>query len=410
MSQHEILLDSSLEPTASESGRRELGYSAMVLSEVFPPQNGGSGKWLWEIYRRQPATNYVMAVGNSHGADPRDESFGQYVERIDLAMPFRGISNVKSVGHYLRQIRLVRSLAIRHNVKMIHAARPLSEGLIARALKLSSGIPYLCYVHGEDINIAMTSRELKLLTNSVLKNSERVIANSSFTQQLLLDDWGLSPERIVQMHPGVDTREFTPATDECERPKHWEGKTVLLTVGRLQKRKGHDMVIRAIAEIVRVIPNLHYAIVGGGEERETLERLAKELNVEDRVEFAGEINDSMLRLYHQQCDIFLLANRSIGRDVEGFGIVLLEAQACGKPVIAGASGGTIDTMLPGKSGYVLDCETPSELIETIRSSLSCASRRSQMGQIGREHVVTNFDWKSLADRANSLFASLSFNH
>ena len=290
---------------------------------------------------------------------------------------------------------------------MIHAARPLSEGLIARAVKLTSGIPYVCYVHGEDVNVAMTSRELRILTGSVLKHCDRVIANSSFTQQLLLDDWGVDPERIIQMHPGVDTRYFNPAADISQRPIHWSGKTVLLTVGRLQKRKGHDMVIRAVAELAKTIPNLHYAIVGGGGEREPLEQLAKDLKVADQIEFAGEIDDEQLRLYHQNCDVFVLANRTIGRDVEGFGIVLLEAQACGKPVIAGDSGGTIDTLLHGESGYIIDCETPAGLVEILKSQLSCADRRSEMGRVGREHVVNNFDWESLGSKANSIFKSFS---
>ena len=150
------------------------------------------------------------------------------------------------------------------------------------------------------------------------------------------------------------------------------------------------MVIRAVAKLADTMPDLHYAIVGGGAERESLEHLAKDLKVEDRIEFAGEIDDSQLRHYHQHCDIFLLANRTIGRDVEGFGIVLLEAQACGKPVIAGASGGTIDTMIPGKSGYIVDCDTPAGLVHVIKSKLSSKDRRSEMGQIGREHVVSNF--------------------
>ena len=381
----------------------------MVLSEVFPPQNGGSGKWLWEVYERQPTGNYLMAVGDLHGTDSRDQDYPQEIVRLDLAMPFRGISQTDSLKHYTRQFRTIRRLAIANDVKMIHAARPLSEGLIARAVKFATKIPYLCYVHGEDVNIAMTSRELKILTRSVLKHCSSIIANSSFTRELLLKDWGVSSDKIVLMHPGVDTRYFTPASSNSERPDHWKQKVVLLTVGRLQKRKGHDTVIRAISELADTGVPLHYVIVGGGEERERLESLAKTLDVKDQVEFAGEIDDVTLRRYHQNCDIFVLANRTIGRDVEGFGIVLLEAQACGKPVIAGASGGTTDTMLLGESGYVVNCDTPAELASIIRSEMLSADRRSQMGNIGRAHVVEQFDWEILGLRAGTVFRSIMVN-
>ncbi|PAY16595.1 glycosyl transferase family 1 [Rhodopirellula sp. SM50] len=378
----------------------------MVLSEVFPPQKGGSGNWLWEIYKRQTVGSYLMAVGNSQGDDPRDAEYPQQIERLNLAMPFRGISRFNSLGHYSRQIRLIRRLVRRRQVKLIHASRPLSEGLVARSVKFTDGIPYLCYVHGEDVNVAMSSRELKLLTQNVLKHASAIVANSSFTRQLLLSDWSIPAEKIILMHPGVDTDYFVPAEGDHGRPKSWTDKTVLMTVGRLQARKGHDTVIRALSELIHELPNLHYVIVGGGEERASLERLADSLEVAKHVEFVGEIDALALRQYYQHCDLFVLANRTIGRDVEGFGMVLLEAQACGKPVIAGASGGTIDTMRVGLSGNVIDCNTTQQLTKTIRSLAGDRTRLAQMGQAGRQHVVERFAWPSLARQAHEAFRSI----
>lgn len=348
-----------------------------------------------------------MAVGNSHGTDERDSEYPQEIQRLDLAMASRGIASIPSLREYARQIGLVRRIAKSGNIQMIHAARPLSEGLVARCVKFLTGIPYLCYVHGEDINAAKTSRELTLLTRSVLKHAQTIVANSNFTKKLLLEDWSLQPEHVTLMHPGVDTSYFVPAESVDGKSKNWIGKTVLLTVGRLQKRKGHDTVIQAIPSLLEAVPDLHYAIVGDGEERSRLERLAIENNVSDRVEFVGEINDSTLLECLQHCDIFVLANRNIDGDVEGFGIVLLEAQACGKPVIAGASGGTEDTMLVGQSGYIVDCATPDSLVEKLMELLSDPNRRKQMGCEGREHVTRLFDWEILGRKASKLFLPLS---
>src|SRR6056297_830249 len=102
----------------------------MLLSEVFPPQHGGSGKWFWEIYSRLPENRCLMVVGNSHGGDPRDATYPQPIERVDLHMDYRGVANFSSLKVYWRQARMVRRLAKQHRVQVIHAARPLSEGLV----------------------------------------------------------------------------------------------------------------------------------------------------------------------------------------------------------------------------------------------------------------------------------------
>ena len=118
----------------------------------------------------------------------------------------------------------------------------------------------------------------------------------------------------------------------------WTGRRVVLTVGALQKRKGQDMMIRALPAIRQRCPDVLYAIVGEGWERPYLESLVAELSVADLVQFRATPADDELIECYQQCDLFALPNRQVGWDFEGFGIVLLEAQACGKPVVTGQSG------------------------------------------------------------------------
>ena len=141
----------------------------------------------------------------------------------------------------------------------------------------------------------------------------------------------------------------------------WGERRVVLTVGRLQKRKGHDMMIRALPAIRRAVPDVLYAIVGDGEERAALEQLAEQEGVRQSVQFLGEVDDETLVRCYQQCDLFALPNRQVGGDIEGFGMVLLEAQACGRPVLAGASGGTAETMRVPETGRVVPCDRPQEL-------------------------------------------------
>jgi phosphatidylinositol alpha-1,6-mannosyltransferase len=180
---------------------------------------------------------------------------------------------------------------------------------------------------------------------------------------------------------------------------------VVLTVGRLQKRKGHDMMIRALGAIREAHPEVLYAVAGEGEERGALTALASELGVTGQVQFLGEVRDEELLGCYRQCDLFSLPNRQVGRDVEGFGMVLLEAQACGKPVLAGASGGTAETMQLGQTGRVTPCDEPAPLAAEVIDLLSDADLREQMGRAARVWVADHFDWDALRRQAERLFDS-----
>ncbi len=386
-----------------------LARSPLVLSEIFPPIRGGSGKWLSEIYARMDSVSGVMVVGTPPHAtsDFDDHRYPKPILREDLSMAFRGLANVSSLFAYGRIFRRVSRLVRLHRATEIHAARPLFEGLVARWIKWRLGIPYLCFVHGEDINVAMTSRELSLLTASVLNHAEKLVANSSFTQDLLLSDWRIPKERIEMMHPGVDCQYFQPIPTSTPRQLLPEDRRVLLTVGRLQERKGHDTLLMGLPSIREKVPDVLYAIAGDGEQRPMLQGLVEKLNLQQHVRFLGEIDDSTLRQCYRECDLFVLPNRSVGRDVEGFGIVLLEAQACGKPVIAGRSGGTKDAIDHGKTGLLVDCqnpESPGDLVNAICDMLGNPERLRVFGEAARSFVKNTFNWPILAQQAERALA------
>jgi phosphatidylinositol alpha-1,6-mannosyltransferase len=290
-------------------------------------------------------------------------------------------------------------------VAIVHAGRPLPEGLMALMLRVLTGTPYLCYVHGEEMNIAASSRELAWLARRVLARAELVIGNSRNTETILRRDWQLPSQRLRVLHPGVDTWRFSPAPRDSEVRARlgWTDRRVVLTVGRLQRRKGHDHLIRALPAIRQRVPDLLYAIVGDGEERTVLRELAGREGVSDMVQFLGELDDAMLVRCYQQCDLFVLPNREVNGDIEGFGIVLVEAQACGKPVVAGRSGGTAETMRVGETGQLVDCSSVPPLVETVSELLADPARCARMGEAGRSWVVQRFDWAVLSEEASRIF-------
>jgi phosphatidylinositol alpha-1,6-mannosyltransferase len=383
--------------------------TTLLLSDIFPPKTGGSGRWFWEVYRRLPREHFLVAAGEHPKAAAFDAGHDARVLRLPLEMRNRSPRSWTSLTHYLRITRAVRQIVRREKVGMIHAARPLSEGLVARAVKLVTGTPYVCYSHGEDINVATTSRELRWLTARVLRGASAIVANSNFTRQLLLNEWGAPPDRVRLLHPGVDCSYFVPAPPDAAVRERlgWSGRRVILTAGRLQRRKGQDTLIEVTAKLRERFPDVLCAIIGDGDERPRLEGLIQQFGVGEHVRFMGEISDADLLHCYQQCDVFALANRTIGKDVEGFGMVLLEAQACGRPVLAGASGGTAETLRPGESGVVVPCDRADEPAAALAELLSDPDRRQRMGAAGRAWVAGKFDWPILAAEAQQVFAEIA---
>jgi phosphatidylinositol alpha-1,6-mannosyltransferase len=177
----------------------------------------------------------------------------------------------------------------------------------------------------------------------------------------------------------------------------------VLTVGRLQKRKGHDMMIRALRAVREAVPGVLYVVLGDGDEAAALRLLAEREGAADDVQFLGEAGDDLLVDCYQQCDLFALPNRRVGGDIEGFGMVLLEAQACGKPVLAGASGGTAEAVNEPETGRVVRCDNPDTLAAAVIELLSDRDRLERMGEAARRWAVERFDWGALSRQAAALF-------
>jgi len=376
----------------------------LVLTEIFPPRTGGSGRWFWEIYRRLPREDYVIAAGDARGNQEFDRTHTLRVERIPLSLPKWGIRSLGGLRGYWRSLRAVEALLGRHRIDYLHCGRCLPEGWIAWLLKLRHGLPYLCYMHGEETALT-TSREYELMIRRVLAGAELVIANSRNTEGLLHRRWGVPPRKVRLLFPGVDATRFVPAerNDQVRHRLGWGNRPVVLTVGRLQRRKGHDHMILALDHVRRRIPDVLYAIAGAGEEYGRLADLVAGKDLGSHVCFLGEVDDATLIDCYQQCDLFVLPNRQDGRDIEGFGMVLLEAQACGKPVVAGASGGTEETMQIPETGRVVDCRGPDHLAALLVELLSQPTLLARMGHAARPWVTERFDWPRLSSQAREIF-------
>lgn len=387
--------------TEARSGAGSARRPVLLISDIFPPRTGGSGRWLWEVYRRLPPEQVVIAAGRASGDEAFDRGHDLRVERVPLTLSDWSLASAAGRRGYREATAAVRALLERHRVGAIHAARCLPEGWIAWWLGLRTGLPYACYVHGEELAIAASSRQLTWMARRVYAGAGRIIANSENTARLLRGRWLRDGGQLHVVHPGVDTTRFCPAPrDPAVRAAlGWGQRPVVLTVGRLQRRKGHDVMIQAIALLRNRCPDLLYAIVGDGEERARLEAMTGELGVGDHVRFHGEVSDQELVRCYQQCDLFVLPNREVEGDFEGFGMVLVEAQACGRPVLAGDSGGTAETMRVGETGVVVDCGAAPALADAVARLLAAPERLHEMGVAARAWVLGHYDWGSVAKEA-----------
>lgn len=375
----------------------------LVLTENFPPKSGGSGRWFWELYSRLPKEDYII-VTDTVNDNSIDKQIDNAVIRIPLKSAEWGFKSFTGLGFYWRTAMQVRKLTKQYGITHIHCGRVIHEGVIAWLVSLFTKVKFVCYIHGEDIETAATSREQSLMVKRVCASADMLICNSLNSQNIarrLNYDVG----NTVLLHPGADCERFIPLPSNVQFKKdmQWSEHSVILTVGRLQARKGHDKMIEAMPSILAAHPKTLYCIIGDGDQKSRLLQLVNELQLKDNVIFLNEVSDEEMIKCYQQCDIFILPNRTIANDIEGFGMVLVEAQACGKVVIAGDSGGTVETMLPQQTGFIIDCTKADSIATKIKQLLSDPRLSRSMGEKGAKFVNEMFDWKAHTVKAKKLF-------
>ena len=382
------------------------GGRVLLLSAVYPPRHGGSGRWLHDLYTRLGGTVAAVGPSDDPAADAAHDA-GSPIPVARLAYPSPGDGLLRPAGAlaHLRALRRLARLVRRHGATAVHAGCVLPEGLLGAALAARFRVPLTVYAHGEEVRGASLGRELNALARGTFRRAGLIVANTRNTAAILRDEWALPAEKIRVLHPGVDASRFTPlARDPRDRTAlGWGDRPVILTVGRLQRRKGQDALIRALPAIRAAVPDVLYAAVGGGELGGELRRLAESAGVADAVRFHGPADEATMLSAHRQCDLFALPNRDVGTDTEGFGIVLLEAAACGKPTLCGTAGGTGEAVEDGVTGVRIDGEDPAAIAGAAVALLTDPARRAALGAAGRRRVERAFDWPVLTDAARDLF-------
>ena len=374
----------------------------LLLTYDFPPIGGGIARWMAELAKRYPAGTLVVSTGQHPDAADVDATFPNRVDRLPLAA-----RRLRSLQGLLFWSRRAAMLTRQCGVEFIWCGNMKPASYPAKWTMERLGTPFGVLLHGGDLLILQHQVHQSLLkrrtARALLASAAVLVANSRWTRDCclrLLSELEIEPgDRQVQVVPlGADHVFFRPGVDVAaarERYGLGEGRW-LLSVARLERHKGIDTALRALSQLRDRYPDLRYAVVGSGEELGSLEEEARLLGVADRVRFLTDVPDRDLPAIYNCAEVYLGVSRLMEQRVEGFGISIAEASACGVPVVAGRSGGIPEAVRDGETGLLVDAERAEAVSDALRLLLDDPVLRARLGIAGRRAVETYYNWDRVA--------------
>ena len=305
-----------------------------------------------------------------------------------------------------RVTRAAQKIVAAKNIDVVvfGAAAPLA--LMSPSLRKSGVKKIIALTHGHEVWWAKIF-PFNFAIKRIGKNVDHLTYLGEFTRQAISKALSRkSATEMVKIAPGIDTAHFIPQPDAMQKRKELglQDKKIIISVGRLVHRKGQDNLIQAMPAVLKKIPSAHLLLVGEGPYRKHLEKLVMKSSLEQNVTFAGRIMYDRLPSYLSAADLFAMPSRSrfFGLEVEGLGIVYLEASACGIPVVAGNSGGAPDAVLEGVTGLCVDGTNIEQITAALVEICSDAERASHMGAAGRNWIVDQWRWDIWSEEFNAL--------
>jgi phosphatidyl-myo-inositol dimannoside synthase len=395
----------------------------ILLSQKFLPEPGGSIRWMYEVYRRWPRPVQVI-THDYYRVPPNTPEFATVppppdgrdhvtdanllMDRRDIFINDWGVESPARVRRYLRMTGAVaerfRDRANRGRTIRVHCTHAVPEvvSLIPLRWRYGRRLRVISYAHGEEVTACCSSRQLRFLMHRAHGIIDLMIANSRNTARLL--EGHIDASKVHLVHPGVQLDEFAAAEEAGQRWRReqgLDGRLVVLTVGRLDPRKNHAAVIDAVAALAQRYPTLTYVVAGDGRQMGALKAQASSRGVAERVVFTGAVGGATKLGMFGGCDVFAMPAIRDGTDVEGFGMVFIEAGACGKAVLAGREGGQPEAVEDGQTGLVVDGTDPAAVAAALDRLLGDPPLRGRLGEHGRAHART-LDWSAVVQRTVEL--------
>ena len=370
----------------------------LLVTNDLGPRAGGIETFVLGLIEGLPKDSLIIYTSSQKGDKAFDaqllEKFGAVVirDRAKMLLPTPRITR--------KAVKILKQQQIK-NV-WFGAAAPLA--LMAGKLRSAGASNIVALTHGHEVWWAKIPI-LKSLLKKIIKDVDHLGYLGDFTKGEIAKICN-QPQKFLQIAPGIDTQHFAPkiARGDLIEKYRLDGRRVIVSVGRLVHRKGQDELVKAMPKILEQFPDAILLFVGEGPIKQMLFNSAKQLGVLPKVVFAGRVSHHDLPDYICLGEIFAMPVRSrfSGLEVEGLGIVYLEASACGLPVIVGNSGGAVDAVLDKKTGLLVDGTKSDQIADAICELLANPERAKQMGAAGRDWVINNWQLSSWSEKFNKV--------
>ena len=372
----------------------------ICITNDFGPRAGGIETFVIGLIERLPKGSVIVYTSSQDNSVDYDakwlREFGVEVirDRSKILIPTP------------RTVRAIKRLISEQKIEIAFfgAAAPLA--VMAREIRKAGVNRIVALTHGHEVWWSKVW-PFKLAMRFIGNNVDHLTYLGDFTRSEISRALSQhSAKAMVKIAPGIDTDHFAPVPEagELRRSLGLSDKKVIVSVGRLVHRKGQDTLIAALPEILKHHHDAHILMVGEGPYRDHLEKLVKKFSVESAITFIGRIQYSDLPRYISVGDIFAMPSRSrlAGLEVEGLGIVYLEASACELPVIAGRSGGAPDAVLEGVTGLTVDGTKPAEVAAAVIALFDNPKMAREMGLAGRKWIDSNWRWQIWSDAFSAI--------
>ena len=386
----------------------------LILTTTFPRWKGDTTpSFVYELSKRLQNYGLEIYILSPHynGAKKYEIMEGMKIYRFPYFFPKKyqklvydgGIlSNLKRsnlakiqiplllLSEFYYTIRLIK----KEKIDLIHSHWVIPSGLIGSISKKIFGIKHVTTAHAGDIFTIKNFKALRSIGSFVLRNSDRITANSSYTKDAILSVESKVKDNVEIIPMGVDTYHFNPKwKNSLNLKKFFKTKYLILSVGRLVEKKGIKYLIMAMKYIIEEFSDCKLLIGGSGPEKDNLEKLISELGLSDKVFLTGYIKNSELPSYYASSDVFVLPSIVMREgDTEGLGIVLLEAMACGTPVIGSNVGGIRDIIKNNETGFLTKSKNPEDIADKIIKILSSEQLKQQFSENSLKMIKEYFSW------------------
>jgi len=346
----------------------------LLFTLEYPPFRGGIANYYGNLVKHWPKKDNIFVLHNNENKLIKKWFFPKWLPAI-----FQLFLNIK-----------------KNNINHILVGHILPLGTVTYILSKFIKIKYSVILHGMDFTFALKNERKKYITKKILNNAENVICGNSYTAGLVKEFLGEdSVEKVKVVNPGISNNvsHSTHHITEIRKKNNLENKFILLSVGRLVKRKGFDKVIENLPKVLKKVPNLVYIIIGNGPEIENWKLKIENLGLKNNVLLLSDVGDEERNTWYNASNIFIMPSRNINEDFEGFGIVYLEANLRGLPVIAGDSGGVRDAVVDNLNGLLVNPESKDEIANAIIKLALDKNLAKRLGKQGKERAIKEFSWE-----------------